>query len=255
MPRDTWLILKRELTLRLRNPLWIAIDVTHPLLYVFLFGPLMKKFVQHTPGFPAGSMWMIFTPAMMMQAAITTASFVGMSLLADYRAGVLERLRVSPIRPTSLLLGKVLAVALNVIALSGVILLATVGVFGLRPAALGVLISMLIVALFTITLASCSYAIALRLKHEQFVSALINAVMLPLLLLSGSLVPITTTLAPNWLYTLSRMNPASYIMDAGRASFRGDLHMATIGQGLAVLLIVTLLSLWWGARTLNRDLA
>ncbi|HEX3779219.1 MAG TPA: ABC transporter permease [Pseudonocardiaceae bacterium] len=250
---DTWLIFRRESLLRLRAPLAVAIDTAYPLLYVFLFGPLMTQFVKHTPGFPPGSMWTIFTPAMMMQAAVNAGCFVGMGLLVDYRAGVVERFRVTPSSVAAQLMGRVFAVTLKVVLVAGVIVAFCVAVFGLRPSPVHVLVSFGVVALFAVTVASCSYAVALRLKNEHSVAALINAVLLPLLLLSGTLVPITKVLAPGWLYLLSRLNPVSYIMDAARASFRGDLGLTSFGPGLAVLLTLTTLSVWWGVRTFNRE--
>lgn len=250
---DIWLILRRETVLRLRAVLAIAIDIALPLFYVFLFGPLMAQFVKHTPGFPPGNMWTIFTPAMMIQAAVNAGSFVGMSLLADYRAGVLERFRVTPSSPIAQLLGRVLAVALKVVLLAAIIVTACVTAFGMRPGPVGVLVCFAVAALFSVAVASASYSVALRLKNEHSVSALISAVLLPLLLLSGTLVPITRTLAPAWLYLLSRCNPVSYVMDAARASFRGDLSLASLGPGVALLLALTALSLWWGVRTFARE--
>ncbi|MFS8104993.1 ABC transporter permease [Lentzea alba] len=250
---DTWLIFRREIVLRFRDPMWVAIDIAHPLLYVFLFGPLMKQFVLHTPGFPPGSMWMIFTPALLMQVAITAGSFVGMSLLADYRAGVVERFRVTPSSAVSQLLGKVLAVAMNVLLLAVIVFLAVIGIFGTRPSVVGAVVCFGIVFLFAIAIASSSYSVALRLKNERTVSTLINAVMLPLLLLSGTLVPITEVLAPGWLYSLSRLNPVSYGMDAARAAFRGDLSVESIGPGVAVLAALCVLTLWWGVRSFSKE--
>ena len=45
MLRDTWLIFRREMTAALRNPTWVLIGIMQPLLYLFLFGPLMVKAV------------------------------------------------------------------------------------------------------------------------------------------------------------------------------------------------------------------
>lgn len=250
---DTWLIFRRESLLRLRAPFAVAIDTTYPLLYVFLFGPLMTQFVRHTPGFPPGGMWTVFAPAMMMQTAVNAGCFVGMSLLADHRSGVLERFRVTPSSVAAQLLGRVLAVTGKVVLVACVIVASCVGVFGLRPSPVHVLVCLGIVASFAAVVASCSYAVALRLKNEHSVSALINAVLLPLLLLSGTLVPITDVLAPGWLYWLSRLNPVSYVMDAARASFRGDLGLASVGPGLAVLLTSAVLAVWWGVRTFSRE--
>ena len=38
---DTWLIFRRDMVLSLRNPAWIMIGIMQPLLYLFLFGPIV----------------------------------------------------------------------------------------------------------------------------------------------------------------------------------------------------------------------
>src|ERR1700754_2555376 len=214
MIRDIWVIFVREMSHRLRQPAGLAMGLVQPLLYMFFFGPLLTKFVTYTPGFPPGDTWTIFAPSLMLQMVLVGSSFVGMGLLAEYRSGVLERFRVTPISPASLLLGKVLTVAVNVLVQSGLIVLLCRLVFHLALTPIGLVISMAFVALLSVALASCSYAVALRLKSEEAVPAILNAVLLPLLLLSGTLLPITAQLAPSWLYLLSRLNPVARIMEA-----------------------------------------
>ena len=42
MLRDTWLIFHRSLWLTLRQPTWIVFGMMLPVLYLFLFGPLLE---------------------------------------------------------------------------------------------------------------------------------------------------------------------------------------------------------------------
>ena len=76
---------------------------------------------------------------------------------------------------------------------------------------------------------------------------------MPLLLLSGILLPMT--LAPAWLFALSRLNPFAYIVDAERAAFRGAVVRGTVGLGVAVALGVAALTVAWGVRTFHRESA
>ncbi|EHR52721.1 ABC-type multidrug transport system, permease component [Saccharomonospora marina XMU15] len=253
MWRDVWLIFRRDLVLSLRNPAWIFIQIMQPVLYLVLFGPLLEKVVASTPGFPPGDVWTIFTPALIVMIALFGTSFVGFGLLADYRSGVVERLRVTPTSRTALLLGKVLNNALQ--ALVQAILLITLAVvaFGLRAPVGGIALSLLIAGLLAVTMASASYALALTLRSEEAFPALLNAVLLPVLLLSGILLPITTGLAPEWLYTISRINPFSHVVEAERAGFRGDFTVDALLTGSLVLVALTALALLWGVRTFRRE--
>jgi ABC-2 type transport system permease protein len=195
----------------------------------------------------------VLTPGLVVQLALFSSSFAGFGLLADIRTGVLERLRVTPVRRTALLLGKVMANALMTVVQAILLVAMAYLVFGLDAPLGGVALSLLIAGVTAVSLASASYAIALRLRSEQAFPALLNAVMLPLVLLSGMLLPITTGLAPKWLYALSRVNPFSHIVDAERASFRGDFAPHTLLAGSIVLIVLTVVTVWWGARTFLKE--
>ncbi|GAB2972898.1 ABC transporter permease [Amycolatopsis acidiphila] len=253
MLRETWLIFRRDMMLSLRNPAWIMIGIMQPVLYLVLFGPLMEKVVNNTPGFPPGSSWTILTPALIIQLALFSSSFAGFSILTEYRSGVLERLRVTPASRVALLMGKVLNNAVQAVVQAVLITVLAYLVFGLDAPFGGVLLSLVIVALTAVTLASASYAVALTIKSEQAFPALLNAVLMPVLLLSGILLPITSILAPNWLYVISRINPFTHVVDAERATFRGDFTFGALYVGGIVLLVMALLAVWWGARTFQRE--
>lgn len=253
MLRDTWLIFKRDWTLSMRNPAWVMIGIMQPVLYLVLFGPLMEKVVSSTPGFPPGTSWTILTPALIIQLALFSSSFAGFSLLMDYRSGVLERLRVTPASRVGLLLGKVVNNVIQAVIQAVLITVLAYVAFGLDAPIGGVLLSLVIVGLVAATLASASYAVALTLKSEQAFPALLNAVLMPVLLLSGILLPITSILAPDWLYTISRINPFTHVVDAERATFRGDLTMDALMTGSIILVVMTVLAVFWGTRTFQKE--
>src|SRR5207302_1169949 len=51
--RDTWLVFGRYFGLLIHNPVWIALGVLQPLLYLILFAPLLKP-IASMRGFGAG---------------------------------------------------------------------------------------------------------------------------------------------------------------------------------------------------------
>ncbi len=253
MLREIWLMFRREQTLALRNPAWIGIGIMQPILYLVLFGPLMERIVANTPGFPPGNAWVILTPALILQLGLFSM-FAGFGVLTDLRTGALERMRVTPVHRMALLLGKVLNNAVQLLFQAILILVVALIFFDLHPPSFGgVVLSLLIVILLGITMASSSYAVALVLKSEESFIPLLNTILLPVLLLSGILIPITTGLAPSWLYTISRINPFTHIMDADRAAFRGDTSVDGLLTGSIVVLVLAVLSVWWGARTFQRE--
>jgi len=252
--RDTWLIFRRDMKAALRNPTWIMIGIMQPLLYLFLFGPLMVRAMQ-AQGLSEVDGWMLLTPALIAQLALFGSSFVGFGLLADYRSGVVERFRVTPVSRAALLLGKVLASALQAVVQALLIIALAYLAFDLDAPVGGVLLSLVIVFLLAVSLASCSYALALTLKSEETFPALLNAVLIPLLLLSGILLPITAGAAPKWLYTVSQLTPFRHVVDVERNSFRGDFTMDALFTGSVVVLVMAAVSVWWGTRTFQKESA
>ncbi len=250
--RETWIVFARAMRLSLRNPVWVIIGLTQPVLYLALFGPLLQQVVGNTPGLPPGDAWQIFVPGLLVQLGIFGASFVGFGLIAEYRAGVIERMRVTPAHRTALLLGRVLRDV--VVLLVQAALLTVVAVpFGLRAPWAGVVLALLVVAALAAAFSSLSYAAALRLKSEDALAPLLNGIAVPLLLLSGILLPMS--IAPAWLRTVSDVNPLKHVVDGVRTLFRGDLSSSTSAWGLVAAAALVALGLAVGTRTFRRESA
>jgi len=250
--RETWIVFARAMRLSLRNPVWVIIGLTQPVLYLALFGPLLEQVVGNTPGLPPGDAWQIFVPGLLVQLGIFGASFVGFGLIAEYRAGVIERMRVSPAHRTALLLGRVLRDV--VVLLVQALLLTVVAVpFGLRAPWGGVILALLVVAALAAAFSSLSYAAALRLKSEDALAPLLNGIAVPLLLLSGILLPMS--LAPAWLRHVADVNPLKHVVDGVRTLFRGDLSSSTSSWGLICAAGLVALGLVVGTRTFRRESA
>lgn len=249
--RDTWLVFVRYLGILLRNPAWVIIGVLQPVLYLVLFAPLLKS-IAGTPGFPSGGAYNVFVPGLIVQLGLFGASGVGFSLIAELRFGVVERLRVTPVSRTALLLGRALRDILTLVVQSLILILLAIP-FGLSIDPLGLVIALGIVAFIGLAVASLAYAIALKLKSEDSYAPLVFTVSLPLLLLSGVLLPLG--LAPQWLRNIALANPLSYAVDAARAVFNNNLTDASVGKGLAIMGALALLSVILGARSFSRAVA
>jgi ABC-2 type transport system permease protein len=247
--RDTGTIFLRAMRLSLRNPAWLFISLMQPILYITLFGPLLKPLSSQLGGRNA---YQVFVPGMLVQLGIFGALFVGFALIAEWRAGVVESQRVTPASRTALLLGRVLRDVV-VLEVQGVLLILVSYGLGLRAPVGGIALTLLVIALLGAAFSAVSYALALTLKSEDAFAPLLNAVVLPVLLLSGILLPMT--LAPAWLFAVSRANPFVYVVDAERAIFQGDLLTTTVLVGLGVSVLLVVLTVGWGVRTFQRESA
>jgi ABC-2 type transport system permease protein len=244
-------VFRYQMRLLLREPVWIVIGLVQPLLYLALFGPLLEP-LAHSQGFPPGNAWQVFVPGLLIQLAIFGSMFVGFGLIAEIRYGVVERMRVSPASRFALLLGRVMRDTL-VLIVQAVLLCAVAAAFGLRVPLVGSLIVLGIVAALGVALSSLSYAAGMKLKSEDALAPLLNMVSVPVLLLSGILLPMT--LAPDWLQKLADVNPFKHVVDSARASFLGDLTTSSLAAGLISAAALAVFSLWLATRTFQRESA
>jgi ABC-2 type transport system permease protein len=251
-PTETWLIFQRSMKQSLRNPAWVIIGIIQPVLYLALFGPLLVPVIQNTPGFPPGDAYQVLVPALLVQLGLFGSLFVGFGLISEYRAGVIERMRVTPVSRVALLVGRALKDVV-VLVVQGVLLTVLALFFGLRAPSGGVAVALVLVGVLALAMSSASYALALILKSEDTLAPVLNTIVLPLLLLSGILLPMT--LAPTWLYNLSRVNPFVYVVDAERAIFRGDFGGSVVVVGIVVALALVVVMVGWGVRTFQRESA
>ncbi|MCR6712096.1 MAG: ABC transporter permease [Demequina sp.] len=226
---DTWIVFSRAMRLSLRQPVWVVFGLIQPILYLVLFGPLLKA-VAEQPGF-GGDAWRVFVPGLLVQLGMFGASFVGFGLIAEWRSGVIERMRVTPASRSSLLVGRVMRDVL-VLLVQGCLLVGAALFMGLRAPAWALAAGIATVALLGACFASLSYAVALRLKNEDSFAPLLNGVILPVALLSGIFLPMT--LAPGWLQHLSDINPLKHVIDGVRAMFNGEMLSAPAVYGVLI---------------------
>jgi ABC-2 type transport system permease protein len=248
--RDTWLIFRRSLVLTLRQPVWIVFGMMVPVLYLVLFGPLLEGAVDAAGTGTNAFNW--FVPGLIIQIAIFGTAFGGFGLIAEVRSGVVERMRVTPMSRASMLLGRSLRDVV-ILMVQATIMIVLAIPFGLQidPQSIVALLGLLL--LIGLSVAPLSYAGALYLKTEDAFAPAVNAIALPLLLLSGILLPMA--LAPDWLQFLSNINPLTHAVEAARALFNGDWGNPDVAVGVGISAIFAIFAVWIGSRSFGRAVA
>ena len=246
LARDTWLVFQRQMQLVMRNPVWVIIGVVQPLYFLFLFGPLLRPALGVSTNAEA---YRIFIPGLLVMLAMFGSMFVGFGLIAELRAGVIERSRVTPVSRLALMVGRSLR---DVVTLffQALLIIGLAIPFGLKVQLGDLLLAFLLLGLIGLMLSALSNAIALKLRSEDALAPLMNGVAQPLLLLSGILLPLA--LAPVWLQRVADWNPFSWAVDASRALFAGDPSNSSVWQALLILGVLTAVSLVWAARSFAR---
>ncbi len=249
---DTWLVFSRAMRLSLRNPVWVILGLLQPILYLTLFGPLLEP-VANAPGFPPGTAWQVFVPGLLVQLAVFGAAFAGFGLIAEWRAGVVERMRVTTASRGALLLGRVLRDVVVIVVQGAMLSLVAVVFFGLEAPMESLIAGVAIVALLGGAFSALSYGTALKLKSEDSFAPVINGLLLPILLLSGILLPMA--LAPGWLQTVADVNPLTHVVDGVRALYIDDLASNEVVIGSAVTVGLLLVGVLYGSWVFRKESA
>ena len=244
---DTWLIFKRSVILTLRQPTWLFFGIMYPVLYLVLFGPLLNGAIAQSGAGVGAYNW--FVPGLLVQVALFGSAFVGFGLIAELRYGVVERMRVTPMSRTAMLLGRSLRDVVMLLIQALIMIVLSIP-FGLHIDPAGILVTFGMLALIALVMAPASYAVALVLKSEDAFAPVVQGVTMPLLLLSGILLPMA--LAPDWLRFLSTINPLTHAVDAVRAIFNGQWGDREILIGTVVTAVLAVLAVRFAGRSFTR---
>jgi len=225
-----------------------------PALIPSLFMPLFFLVVnagafanlRHMPGFNAGSYLVFYAPVAILQAVFFSSGDAGIDLVVDITSGYFDRLKITPIHPMSLLLGKLLAVGVRVMAQMLLVVLAIVLLGGRCIIKIdGLPLLLLLGALFGMAWSGVGLTIALLTRNQRatqsafvlfFPFSFITTAQLPLNLLSG------------WYRTAVILNPVTYVLEALRALTTYGWQWHTIVNGFlaaAGIAVVTLSAVFY----------
>lgn len=154
-------------------------------------------------------------------------------LVIDIQTGYFDRLLLSPARRLPLLLGLMVAdFALVIFLCIPVVVLGLIlGVsFGTGP--LGLLLFILIGALWGLAFTGFPYAIALKTANPGAVASSF-ILFFPFVFLTSSTVPLEN-LTP-WMRTIAQFNPITYVLEGMRSLLEDDWDFADIGKALLAI--------------------
>lgn len=242
--QHSWFMTVRHLRALWRQPWWIAVSLTQPVIWLLLYGALFKKVVQ-IPGFHGGSYIEFLTPGVIMMTAFFSAGWSGMPMIEDLDRGVIDRFLVSPARRSSLITGRLLQGSLTIVIQSAIIvgLAAAVGA-NFHNGIGGVILMIVLAAILGAAFGALSNGLALVVRKEETLIATMQFLLLPLTFLSGAFMQLS--LVPGWIRTISDYNPVNWAVEAGRSAAMQKIDWGLVlsrgGLLLAFLAISLLLS-------------
>jgi len=182
-------------------------------------------------GYGSGDLARYFSGALVL-TVLFSAIFSTISIIEDRREGFLLSMLVSPASRTSLVFGKILGSA-TLAWIQGLIFLAFAPLAGVSLTAPVVLALIGAVFLVSFTLTGLGFVIAWRMESTAGFHAIMNLLLVPMWMVSGSLFPIATAHA--WLKALMWVNPLTYSISL----LNGLMKLGAGSPGVVLSLIVT----------------
>jgi ABC-2 type transport system permease protein len=239
----------------MREPIWIALLLIQPMVWLVLYGQLFKN-VTKLGGFGTTSYVTFLAPAIVVMNSFFGATWSGMAMVSDLDRKFVERFLATPASRLSLVLSQIVRSALQAALQALVILVVALGLgvrvhTGVAGWAVIVLVGMLVNAAF----AGVSQGLALLTRREATMITLANFIGLPLLFLSSTL--LATSQMPHWMRVAARLNPVNWGVEAARAVVLPNTDWGSVGLNLVYLLVlcvVTAAFATWTFRSYQRSL-
>ena len=245
---QTYSMTQRHVRAFLRQPWFLVIALTQPVIWLLLFGALFKN-VTEIPGFAAaGSSYLDYLmPGVIVMTALFSSGWSGMGIIEDIDRGIMDRFLVAPVHRGSLIAGRDVADALTLL-IQALIMGGLALVLGAHFASgvAGFAILAVAALLLGMSFGSVSNALALVVRQRESVIGINTLLVLPATFLSAAFMPLS--LVPDWIATIARFNPVNWAVEAGRAGLAADLDWSFILPRLSALLILDVVCMWLATR-------
>ena len=244
---DTWFMVVRQARNLMREPIWIALILIQPMVWLILYGQLFKN-VTRLGGFGTTSYITFLAPAIVVMNAFFGATWSGMSMIYDLDHKIVERFLAAPASRLAIVLSQIVRSALTAAIQALVILLVSLAL-GVRvhTGVLGWIVIILAGVLVNSAFAGISQAIALLTRREATMIAVANFIGLPLLFLSTTM--IARAQMPGGMQTVAKFNPVDWGVKAAREVVLPGTSWGTVGFYLLLLLVLTAVTSAWATWT------
>jgi len=201
---------QREIVRFYRQKARVVGVIASPLLFWLVLGSGFAHSFSSGKTGAASDYSSFFFPGAIVMIVLFTAIFSMMSLIQDRNEGFLLSVLAAPISRSSIVLGKVLGGA-TLAAIQGIFFLLFCPLVGVHPGIAAIALAIAIILLISFELTALGFAIAWPMDSPQAFHAIVNLILIPLWLLSGSLFPADR--ASGWMRIIMRLNPLTYGVD------------------------------------------
>lgn len=242
----SWYMTVRGLRSLARQPWYIAVSLSQPIIWLLLFGALFKRVVE-IPGFSGGSYLQFLTPGVLVMTALFSSGWSGMGFIEDIDRGIMDRFLVSPVRRAGLTVGSLAYQGITTVIQSVIMVALAVAVGARFPGGVGgAAVAIGGAVLLAVGFASLSNALGLLMRQRESLIAAVQFVVLPASFLSSTFLQLD--LAPAWIQHVARYNPVNWAAEAGRAALGSGVDWGLVGWRMGLLAAFAIVCAWIGTR-------
>src|SRR2546421_390690 len=237
--RESSIVFGRNMRKVMRVPLLLFFSLFQPMLWLLLFTQIFKR-LGDFPQFQSqgySSYLQFFAPSVLTMTVLTSAFQSGMGMVTDFEQGMLDKLLISPIHRSSVLIGKMLSDGTRMVLQGTLVIVVSLAMgASIKTGFVGALVMLFLAACFGIVWAALSNVVALRTKNSEITMMIGILLTFPLLFLSTAMMP--AGLLPPWLESVGKFNPVTYVINTARDFMNFGYSWMELGKAFGVIALV-----------------
>ncbi|MDL1903151.1 ABC transporter [Anaerolineae bacterium CFX9] len=241
----TW----RTLVTNFRVPAAVLPGLIISVFFLLVYNSTLGNASGFLPGLAGQSYIGFILPLSVVSASLSGAGVAGQSIVRDIERGYFDKLMLTPISRSALLLGPMIAGAI-LLAIQTILLLGLGFLLGLRPETglPGVLAVIGLSLLLGVGFAGFTVGIALRTGSAAATGGA-SFLFFPLSFLTATFVPLE--LLSGWIKTAATYNPITYILEAMRTLLNSGWDTQIILRGVSASLLLGVILFVWALLSLR----
>jgi ABC-2 type transport system permease protein len=230
------LITWRNLLTIFRTPQAILPPLVISIFFLVIYESTLGGAAGFLPGLSGNSYLGFILPLSIVSSALSGSSIAAQNLVRDIESGYFDKLILTPVSRTALLLGPILAGAF-ILGLQATIVIIVALFMGLESATglAGLVTIVGLAVLLGVGFAGFSVSAALGSGNAAVTQAA-SFLFFPLTFLTASFVPLE--LLSGWLKVAATLNPITYVLEAMRSLLLVGWDTSALMQGVAACLIL-----------------
>ena len=253
LPTQVGALALRSVLRTVRQPAVIISALLFPMMF-FSINAYGLDAAARIPGFPADSYLDFAFAFPLIQASLFGAITAGADLARDIETGFFDRLKLTPMRPVSLLLG-MLAGILALGLLQGVVFLAVGTLMGVdvRSGFLGMVVIVFLMMLVALGFGGIGAILALRTGSVEAVESAFPLFFVAIFMSSINLP--RDLIEADWFRIIATVNPISYLVEGIRSLVITGWDARTLAIGFACAVAILVAALGGAAASLRTRVA